>query len=393
MGLEMIEADGTLTNLDLVPLCAALLEAQFVRHLRLEGQPLQDTGAAVLAMAIPGCPWIEELDLVSCKFTGRGAKAIADALPNSKVRRLVLRANKFRVNAVMGEVSLAEAIAVAEHLELVDLQSCGVSSAGMRRIKSALSQRAKHGLHVCHVDFEGNFVLVQVLSAVTHGACILICLEAWRELNRLIVQLCHVDSRLSLTVYIFSMLMMFSGSTLYHSMFAVIQLSWFFKLLDHCAIYFLIAGTYTPILMLGCRHEETLEIAFSTKLWVFIYWFVVLLGVIMEHMFGAHAPNWFSKFLICMYVLMGFGGVPYISYCSIVQDAHIMPWIDAGGIVYIVGVVFFLLDKRFPAMHVLWHICVSAGSALHFVAVWRLTWYVLSLPNQVCDPKKSTSLF
>eukprot|EP00401_Gymnodinium_catenatum_P044529 CAMPEP_0117473036 /NCGR_PEP_ID=MMETSP0784-20121206/8559_1 /TAXON_ID=39447 /ORGANISM="" /LENGTH=209 /DNA_ID=CAMNT_0005267213 /DNA_START=94 /DNA_END=721 /DNA_ORIENTATION=+ len=69
LGLDMVEVDGTLTNLELVPLCAALLDAPFVRQVKLSGHPLQDTGAAVLALALPGCPWIRELELACCKIT------------------------------------------------------------------------------------------------------------------------------------------------------------------------------------------------------------------------------------------------------------------------------------------------------------------------------------
>merc|ERR1719414_1932522 len=130
----------------------------------------------------------------------------------------------------------------------------------MRQIKRSLVARDERGLPVCSVAFEGNFVLVEVLNSLTHGACALVCLEAWRRLHGLIVQLCHSGSRLALTLYILSMLLMFTGSTLYHSTFAVTDLAWFFRIIDHCAIYFLIAGTYTAVLEMGCRNKETMEV-------------------------------------------------------------------------------------------------------------------------------------
>merc|ERR1719229_2082456 len=97
----MLEVDGSLSNLELVPLCAALLDAPFVQHLKLSGHPLQDTGAAVLALALPGCPWIEELEICNCRITGVGVQLICEALPKSGVRRLVLRKNFLRQSSAL----------------------------------------------------------------------------------------------------------------------------------------------------------------------------------------------------------------------------------------------------------------------------------------------------
>lgn len=384
LGLEMLEVDGTLTNLELVPLCAALLDAPFVQHLKLSGHPLQDTGAAVLALALPGCPWIMELELVGCRITGAGVRSICDAIPKSGIRRLVLRGNMLRQNASTGNTALAAVVERAGRLNSLDLQSCGLTSQGMRLIKRSLADRAVLGRQVCTVDFEGNFVLVEVLNSVTHGACALICLEAWRRLNALIVQLCHFESRIAVTGYIFSMMLMFTGSTLYHSMFAVTDLSWFFRMIDHCAIYFLIAGTYTPVLVMGCRHPVTMVVEQSVTIWVLMYWVMVAIGVVMEHFFAPRKPAWYSKFILSMYVLLGFGGVPYVATCPLVHEADVMVWIELGGLTYVIGIVFFLLDRRYPAMHVIWHLLVGLAAFFHFVAVWNLTNEVLSEPERSC---------
>jgi len=389
LGLQMLEVDGALTNLELVPLCAALLDAQFVQHLKLSGHPLQDTGAAVLALALPGCPWISELELVGCKITGQGTTSICEALPKSRVRRLVLRGNFLRQNANLANAALAEVVEKAAVLTSLDLQSCGLTSQGMRLIKQAQRARIEHGYPPCRIDFEGNFVLVEVLNSVTHGACALVCLEAWRRLNALIIRLCHFESQFAVTLYIASMMCMFLGSTLYHAMFAVTDLSWFFVIIDHCAIYFLIAGTYTPVLVMGCRNEMTMRVEPEVSIWISVYWSLVILGIVMEHVFAPRRPGWYSKFILGMYVLMGFGGVPYVAMCPLVQTANVMVWIELGGLTYVIGIVFFLLDKRYPAMHVIWHILVGIGAFFHFIAVWNLTNEVLSDKRRVCPVSDS----
>eukprot|EP00930_Biecheleria_cincta_P022550 TRINITY_DN16461_c0_g1_i1.p1 TRINITY_DN16461_c0_g1~~TRINITY_DN16461_c0_g1_i1.p1 ORF type:complete len:575 (-),score=94.74 TRINITY_DN16461_c0_g1_i1:40-1713(-) len=385
LGLEELEADGLMTNLELVPFCSSLLHAPFVKHLKLSGHPLQDTGAAVLALALPGCPWIQEVELVDCKITGSGIRSICQTVPKSGVRRLVLRGNLFRQNSSMANTALGQMVEASEQLESLDLKSSGLHSEGMRQIKKALAIRAELGYPVCSVDFEGNFVLVEVLNSVTHGACALITLEGWRRLNTLIVRLCHFNSRMAVFLYIASMMCMFLGSTLYHSMFAVTDLAWFFKMIDHCAIYFLIAGTYTPVLVMGCRHPETMEIRKGVQLLCFIYWSLVLFGVIMEHFFANWKPSWYSKFILFMYILLGFGGVPYISSCKLVRSADVMGWIEIGGLMYVVGIVFFLLDRRYPSMHVIWHLFVGGAAFFHFIGVWNLTNEVLSEPHRRCN--------
>jgi len=290
----------------------------------------------------------------------------------------VLRRNILRQNAALANPALAMAVERARHLTSLDLQSSGLSSQGMRMIKRALGERAHHNFPVCNVNFEGNFVLVEILNSVTHGACAIFCVEGWRRLHFLIIRLCHVESRIAVTLYIASMLSMFVGSTLYHSTFAVTELSWFFRMIDHCAIYFLIAGTYTPVLVMGCRDVDTMEVHHGVFFWTGIYWFLVALGTVMELIFAPRKPAWYSKFILVMYVVLGFGGVPYIATCPLVQKADVMVWTELGGATYVIGIVFFLLDKRYPAMHVVWHVLVGVAAFIHFMAVWNLT-------NEVID--------
>lgn len=384
LGLSMLEADGPLTNLELVPLCAAMLDAPFIEHLKLSGQPLQDTGAAVLALALPGCPWITELEVVKCGITGVGIRSICTSLPKSGIQKLVLRQNLLRQHAHIGNIALSEVVEKARKLISLDLQSCGLTTEGMRLIKQAIVARSHRDYPLVNVHFEGNFVLVEVLNSVTHGACALVCVEAWRRIHRLVVRLCHFESRMSVTLFIASMLCMFSGSTLYHSMFAVTDLTWFFKLIDHCAIYFLIAGTYTPVLFLGCRDPDTMDVRSGVSSIVVAYWAVVFFGVVVEHVVAQRTPPWYSKFVLFMYVLLGFGGVPFITTCAFVRSADVMVWIELGGLTYVVGIVFFLLDKRYPAMHVIWHMLVGLAAFFHFIAVWDLAHEVLSDPHRNC---------
>lgn len=108
------------------------------------------------------------------------------------------------------------------------------------------------------------------------------------------------------------------------------------------------------------------------------------LGVFLELVFSAKKPAWYSKYTLCMYVMLGFGGLPYIAGCPLVRKAEVLIWIELGGLTYVVGIVFFLLDRRYPAMHVIWHLLVGLAALFHFVAVWSLTTEVLQDPHWSC---------
>merc|ERR1712157_86869 len=83
-----------------------------------------------------------------------------------------------------------------------------------------------------------------------------------------------------------------------------------------------------------------------------------------------------------MYVVLAFGGVPFLSSCPMLQQGDVMRWIELGGMTYVVGIVFFLLDKRYPAMHVIWHLLVALGAFFHFMAVFNLTKEVMNDPSR-----------
>ena len=148
------------------------------------------------------------------------------------------------------------------------------------------------------------------------------------------------------------------SSTLYHSLRG--RAKDVFHVFDHCAIYLLIAGTYTPL---------TLTILSGTLGWTLfgVVWALAAAGVAKDVLLHGRY-RWIS---ITLYVLMGWIVVFAFGPLKQVLPAPGIELLLAGGIVYTAGLTFFALSKRVAHMHGVWHLCVIGGSACHYFVVLR----------------------
>jgi len=135
-----------------------------------------------------------------------------------------------------------------------------------------------------------------------------------------------------------------------------------FKLLDHCAIYLLIAGTSTPFLIVAMRTD--------TAWWLFGgMWSLAALGILTKLWYGHKFP----RLSLASYLLMGWLMMIVAPEMMDAIGANGMLWVVAGGLCFSVGAVFYAAKKMY-FHHVIWHFFVLAGAACHFFAV---VWYVL----------------
>jgi hemolysin III len=161
----------------------------------------------------------------------------------------------------------------------------------------------------------------------------------------------------STSVYGASLVLLFLASTLYHS-FRKPRVKYVFQVLDHAAIFLLIAGTYTPFALVTLRGPWG---------WTLfgIVWGLAVLGIAFE-------AGWMGRFprlSTALYLLMGWVGVLVVWPLWQTLPLGGWGWLVAGGLAYTVGVVFFAWE-RLPYHHTLWHLFVLAGAACHFFAVF-----------------------
>jgi hemolysin III len=158
------------------------------------------------------------------------------------------------------------------------------------------------------------------------------------------------------SVYAFSFLMVYTCSTLYHG-FQQPQVKNVLQILDHISIYFLIAGSYTPFVLIYVFNSVGLSI-------LAILWGLTLCGTIFKIFF----INRFNYLSTAIYVLMGWMLVAAGKTFFVQVPYEIMVLIVAGGVLYSLGVVFYLWEK-YLYHHLVWHLFVLAASICHFVAV------------------------
>lgn len=158
----------------------------------------------------------------------------------------------------------------------------------------------------------------------------------------------------SFSIYGLSLFLLYLFSTLYHSMDG--EKKKILQKLDHAAIYLLIAGSYTPFTLVSISGAWGWSI-FG------IVWGLALTGIIIDTIKTL-------KFLsIIIYLLMGWVCVIAIKPLFISLSFKGFMWLLSGGIFYTFGVVFFLLDEKIPALHIIWHLFVMAGSLSHYMAM------------------------
>lgn len=159
-----------------------------------------------------------------------------------------------------------------------------------------------------------------------------------------------------------SLIILYAASTLYHALpFSRARAKHVFRVIDHSAIYFLIAGTYTPFLLGPLRGPWGWSL-FS------VIWLLAIAGILMKATLGI---RWVRASTI-VYLLMGWIGVVAVKPLLERVSPPGLLWLLAGGLAYTAGVVFYAWD-RLRYGHAIWHLFVATGSVCHVVAVLRYT--------------------
>jgi hemolysin III len=164
----------------------------------------------------------------------------------------------------------------------------------------------------------------------------------------------------SFSVFGFTLVLLYTMSTLFHS-FHPPKLKYIFQVLDHVAIYLLIAGTYTPYMLVSLRDGNGFLI-------LGIIWALALVGILSEVYLSGRTVK-----VIQMVIYLGMGWACSFDFASLkasLPEAGLW-WLIAGGLAYTGGVLFYILDlmKRLTHAHGIWHFFVLAGSGCHFVSV------------------------
>ena len=205
----------------------------------------------------------------------------------------------------------------------------------------------------------------EISNSITHGIGSLLSIAAL--VIMVVVAAIHHNTIGVVTSAIFgaSLIILYTMSTLYHAI-SNEKAKKVLKVFDHCTIYLLIAGSYTPFTLVALRSIN------SAKAWVIfsIVWAIAVFGIVMYAFF----KNRFKVLNIVSYIVMGW--VVVIAIPEIIQffkmndDMAGFYLLLAGGLSYTLGVIFYALQtKNLRYFHTIWHLFVLGGSICHFLSV------------------------
>lgn len=205
-------------------------------------------------------------------------------------------------------------------------------------------------------------------SAITHFiAVILVLLGA----SPLLVKAAREPGNLYLiafSIFILSMLLLYTASTVYHTLDINEKVNKRLRKLDHMMIFILIAGSYTPICLLALKGE-------TGKRLCLLVWTAALFGVCIKA-FWITCPKWFSSVI---YIGMGWLCVLAFSQIFHALSRPAFGWLLAGGIIYTIGGIIYALKlplfnarHNYFGSHEIFHLFVMGGSACHFVAMYLI---------------------
>ncbi len=197
----------------------------------------------------------------------------------------------------------------------------------------------------------------EIFNSITHGIGALFSITCLTLLVALSSQYGNKWSVLSSCIFGFSMMMMYTASTVYHAV-APSETKKLLKKIDHIAIYFLIAGTYSPILLVLMRNP----IGWSLLAAV---WGLALIGTVLKLVLTNIDGRFWS---VALYLIMGWLIVVAFPHVLNVLPARAVFFLFLGGIFYTVGVFFYVWKSR-PYTHLVWHCFVLLGSIMHFFAI------------------------
>ena len=203
-------------------------------------------------------------------------------------------------------------------------------------------------------------------SAITHFIGMLMAVFAATPLIIRALSAPDTVHVISLTIFIVSMILLYAASTTYHTFDLSPKVNMILKKLDHCMIFVLIAGSYTPVCLLALDRKQGIPL-------LVLVWATAIIGIIIK-IFFINCPHWVSSII---YIGMGWTCVLVFKPLLANLPASAFAWLLAGGIIYTVGgiiyglklPIFDKLPKDFGS-HEIFNLFVMGGSICHFIFMY-----------------------
>jgi hemolysin III len=195
-------------------------------------------------------------------------------------------------------------------------------------------------------------------NVLTHGLGLVASLAGGAVLVTLAAAFGGTRRIVGAGVFSATLVLLYTASTLYHAV-PHATMKGRLQIVDHCAVFLLIAGTYTPFTLVSLQGPWGWTL-------LGLVWGLATLGIVFKLFFTGRFR------LVSTMLYLALGWMVVIAYHPVtdIVPAATLGWLVAGGLTYTAGTVFYL-SRTIPYAHVIWHLCVLGGSACHFVAVVR----------------------
>lgn len=328
---------------------------------------------------------LRSLDLSGCRLGPAGVMLIAQMLlhPSCRLEELSLSGQRIGLE---GALALAQALRASNTLKVVRLHSCGLGTDGGCILAEFLNEehdslstldlqnnfipfgtceiiRKRAEARGISVLLTGNRVLDEVLNAVSHGIGVIFAIVAAVFLGIAVSEKPR-HYKVSVVPYCMSLIVLYLASTLYHSFHAlgptVVRV---FGILDHTAIYFLIAGSYTPFLGIMLSDEWWSQVLLGGM------WSTAAIGVAITAFYHGRFK---VPLELALYILMGWAALGCLGQMLAKLSVRGSVLLICGGVLYTVGVPWFVRDAQTFGIpdHTLWHLLVLCASILHFFCIY-----------------------
>ena len=197
----------------------------------------------------------------------------------------------------------------------------------------------------------------EIANAVSHGVGAILSVAGLTLLMFYAFQQHDTVRIVSFAIYGSSLVSLFLASTIYHALVEP-KAKRFFKLLDHCAIYLLIAGSYTPLMLITLNSQ-------LGAIMLTIIWLLAFAGILYKIL----CKNQNKALSVASYLGLGFVSLFCIQSLYQALDVNGLILLSLGGAFYAFGVIFYV-NHKIPFNHAIWHLFVLAGAACHFFMMW-----------------------
>lgn len=389
--LKFTADNGVLMEDQLLPICDFYLdakagEARFCpQKWDFSGCSIASNGVALIATLLRAQLPLQSLKMHKCDVGPRGFNFISETLESEQGMPPTLKHLDIGENLCYTKAALrfGRALALGHHsLEKVDASNSRLSFLGVKCVENAVATvnaaraKADPKHKVCGLlktELYGNLVWDEVWNSITHGIGLVLAIIGTIFLMRRYsgVSAYHTWG---CAVFGFSMIILYFSSFFYHCFFKLLPAKNVFHRFDRFSIYFLIAGSYTPICLISLNGR----IGFLT---VAAVWALAVVGLFLDIFFFGR----FQKLKLSLYLAMGWlcalVALPIATHPSVPISLPMFLWLLAGGLCYTGGVFFFVKDEEYSLYHAYWHVCVLLGTVCHYIVM-----YCFVMPGTFPDP-------